>query len=167
MTTSRITRFGLLVVLVIAAAGCRQADGPLPVAEGDRPNQIGDLGRDLTSIARGEVQARADLADDLRVFLDVFPAAVPASAELARRTSEVVAGRAVTEQNVQRLAHQLWMAAAARELSERQVESLQNDMQALLVSIGATESSAQAVAAQIAEVQKAVTSRQRRWYEVF
>jgi hypothetical protein len=59
------------------------------------------------------------------------------------------------------------MAAAAREMSERQVESLQNDMQALLISIGATESSAQAVAAQIAEVQKAVTSRQRRWYEVF
>lgn len=165
--TSRATLSAVLLMALTMLSGCRQADGPLPVADGDRPNQIGDIARDLASIARGEVAAQTDLADDLRVFVDTIPAAVPVSAELARRTAEAVAGRTVTDQNLQRLAHQLWTVTAANELSERQITSMQGDTQALLVSMGIPDSNAQGVAAQVAEVQKVVNRRPRRWYEVF
>jgi hypothetical protein len=52
-------------------------------------------------------------------------------------------------------------------LSERQIETLQNDVQALLMSVGIAEENAQQVAAQVGDVQVAVTDRPRRWYELF
>ena len=58
----------------------------------------------------------------------------------------------------QRLAHNLWLSVAAREMSERQIETLQNDVQALLI-VGVAEEGAQQVAAQVGEVQSAVTLR--------
>lgn len=164
---SRPVVSAFILTISLGLTGCRQADGPLPVAAGDRPNQITDISRDLLSVSRGDAQAGTDLADDLRVFIDTVPAAVPPSNELARRTSAAVAGKPLTEQNAQRLAHQLWSVGASRELSDRQVESMQNDLQALLVSMGAAEANAQAVAAQAGELQKVVSIRQRRWYEVF
>ena len=165
--TSRVTLSAVLLLAMTMFSGCRQADGPLPVADGDRPNQIIDISRDLASVARGEAQARTDLADDLRVFIDMVPDGVPASTELARRTSEVVAGRTMTDQNFQRLAHQLWTVTSARDLSERQIEAMQKDTQALLVSLGVPESGAQNVVAQVAVVQKIINRRPRRWYELF
>ncbi len=156
-----------MLVLCVAVAGCRQADGPPPPTSDEVQNRIADLGRDLGSVARGDMQARQDLADDLRVFVDGKPEATAPLNELARRASEVVAGKMLTDQNAQRLAHHLWTTAAARELSERQVETLQNDVHALLVSMGVAEDDALNVAAQVAEVQTAVTDRQKRWYEFF
>lgn len=73
----------------------------------------------------------------------------------------------MTEQAAQRLTHNLWLSVAARDISERQVESLQNDTQSLLVSVGVAEVRAQEVATQVGEVQRAVTDRPRRWYELF
>lgn len=138
----------------------------MPVPEGETPNRLHDISRDLQSVAGGEMQARQDLADDLLVFGE--PADVGAALqELSKRTSDVVAGKNLSEQDAERLAHQLWVSAAARELSQRQVETLQNDMHGLLVSIGVTEDHAQQVAAQVGEVQRIVTERPRRWYEIF
>jgi hypothetical protein len=71
------------------------------------------------------------------------------------------------EQSAQRLAHSLWVSIAARELSERQVETLKSDMQLMLTSLGVAESNAQLVAAQVGDVQGAVGDRARRWYELF
>ena len=79
----------------------------------------------------------------------------------------VLAGVDLTEQAAQRLAHNLWLSVVARELSERQVETLQNDVQALLMEEGVAEESAQQVAAQVGDVQGTVTTRPRRWYELF
>jgi hypothetical protein len=61
----------------------------------------------------------------------------------------------------------LWLSVAARDISERQIESLQNDTQSLLASVGIPEERAQQVAVQVGEVQRAVTNRPRRWYEFF
>ena len=164
--TFRIFPSALILVVSLGAAGCRQADGPMPVPEGEVPNRLVDISRDLMSVSRGDTQARKDLADDLRVFVS-RKEAVPAADELARRTSAVVDGRTLDDQNAERLAHHLWTAAAAREMSQRQVESLQNDLHALLVSFGVPEDNAVNVASQAGEVQKLVTSRERRWYEFF
>jgi hypothetical protein len=164
--TSRVSLPVFMLVVSLAVAGCRQVDGPLPAAEGEVPNRIVDISRDLVNVSRGDEQARKDLADDLRVFVDKREA-VPASDELARRTSEVVAGRTLDDENAERLARHLWTATAGREMSERQVESLQNELHALLVSMGVPEDNALNVASQAGEVQRLVTSRERRWYEFF
>jgi type IV pilus biogenesis protein CpaD/CtpE len=164
--TLRVLPSALLVIVSLSIAGCRQADGPMPTPEGEVPNRLVDISRDLMSVSRGDAQARQDLAQDLRVFVSKTEA-VPATDELARRTSEVVAGKTLDDQNAERLAHHLWTAAAAREISQRQVESLQNELHALLVSMGVPEDNAVNVASQAGEVQRLVTSRERRWYEFY
>jgi hypothetical protein len=165
--TSRVLLPALILILSFGLASCRQADGSLPPAEGDVPNRLGDISRDLLSVARGDAQARQDLTDDLHVFLDSKDEAGPAVDELVRRTADVVAGKTLNDQNAQRLAHHLWTFTAARDLSGRQVESLQNDLHALLVEVGVPEDNAVNVASQAGEVQKLVTDRARRWYEFF
>ena len=48
------------------------ADGPMPdVKADDVPNQLGDLGRDLSGVVNGDPQARQDFVDDLMVFVKV------------------------------------------------------------------------------------------------
>lgn len=158
---------GACLAAALLVGGCRQGEGTMPRAEGDVPNRIGDLSRDLMTIAGGDVQARQDLADDLRVFLDRKPDAVPLVTDLSQRTGEVLAGKTLTDQNSQKLAQQLWVAVAGRQLSEKQVETLKNDYQATLVAVGVPQDRAQGVAAGIDAVQKAVGERQRRWYELF
>ena len=86
---------------------------------------------------------------------------------MTRRTATVVAGRTLTEPTAGRLAHSLWMTIWARQVSERQTEALQNDIQSILVSIGVVEEQARQVAAQAGEVQKIVSAHPRRWYELF
>ena len=161
----RPTIVAALIPLLLA--GCRQADGPMPQASGEVPNRLSDISRDLQSVARGDMQARQDLADDVSVFAADEKEPRQAVNELSRRTAEVVDGSRLTDQSAQRLAHQLWTAASARELSQRQVETLQGEMHGLLVEIGVPEERAENVAAQVAEVQRLVSRRSKRWYEVF
>ena len=139
----------------------------MPEANGEVPNRLSDITRDLQSVARGDMQARQDLADDVTVFVDAGKEPRQAVNELSRRTAEVVDGSRLSDQTAQRLAHQLWTAAAARELSQRQVQALQGDMHALLVEIGVPEERAENVATQVGEVQRLVTNRPKRWYQVF
>lgn len=139
----------------------------MPAATGEIPNRLHDISRDLQSIAGGEAQAREDLNEDVTVFVDAKADAHPALEALSKQTADVVAGKKLSDQDAARIAHNLWTSATAKEISQKQVEALQNDMQAVLVSIGVTEEHAQNVAAQVGEVQKLVTNRPRRWYEFF
>lgn len=158
--------YGLLSVAVLMLAGCRQPDGTIPTPDATVQEELGDVVRDLQYIAAArDPEAPKNLADDLRKY--ARPAAVPAVDELSRRTASAIAGSQMTEQAAQRLTHNLWLSVAARDISERQVESLQNDTQSLLVSVGVAEARAQEVATQVGEVQRAVTDRPRRWYELF
>ena len=157
----------LIAVVAVLAAGCRQADGPIPAPNATVQEELVDVGRDLDDIATGRDPAGSkNLADDLRKYAR-RSTAVPAVDELSRRAAGAVAGTKLSEQAAQRMAHTLWLSIAAREISERQIESLQNDTQSLLMSIGIAEENAQQVAAQVGEVQRAVTDRPRRWYELF
>jgi hypothetical protein len=164
--TSKIC-YGLIGVVVLGLSGCRQPDGPVPTPDATVQEELGDVARDLRDIATArDPQASQNLADDLRKYAQ-RPSAVPAVDELSRRTAGAVAGSQLTEQAAQRLTHNLWLSVAARDISERQIESLQNDTQSLLASVGIPEERAQQVAVQVGEVQRAVTSRPRRWYEFF
>jgi hypothetical protein len=161
-------RYVLLLVAGVGLAGCRQADGPLPAPNPTVQEELVDVAHDLENIAKArDPQAPKDLADDLRKYTSRRPSAEPVVDELSSRTAKVVAGSKLTEQLAQQLAHNLWLSIAARELSERQIETLQNDMQSLLMSFGVVDTEAQNVAAQVGVVQRAVTDRGRRWYELF
>ena len=160
--------FALLALMALTLAGCRQADGPVPTPDDSVLEDLGDVRKDLEYIATGyDPSASKDLAEDLRKYVDEMPPAAAAVDELSRRVADVVAQKKLPEQTGDQLALNLWLAIQARQISERQVESLQNDTQALLMTVGITEENAQQVAAQIGEVQRLVTARQRRWYELF
>jgi hypothetical protein len=157
----------LILTLPVFLGGCRQADGPLPTPSQTHQEELVDVARDLQNVASGrDLNGPVDLADDLRKYIE-RPAARPLVDELSARTVKALQGRELADQDAQRLAHNLWVSVYAKELSERQIETLQNDMQALLVSLGVGEESAQQVAAQVGEVQGSLTRRPRRWYEFF
>lgn len=164
--TSRV-RAALFVMLPLLVFGCRQSDGQMPTPSETAQGDLVDIGRDLIYIATGsDPAAPQDLSVDLRKYV-TRDEAIPVVEELARRTAGAVAAKKLPEQTSQQLAHTLWVAIAATEMSDRQVEGLQNDTQSILMSIGVADEQAQQVAAQVGEVQRAVTTRQRRWYEWF
>ena len=159
-------QYAIIIFSALALGACRQADGPMPTVNAEIQNELQDITHDLQNVARRDPSGPEDLAHDL----GKYPRAsdeVPAVNELSRRTGEVLVGKSFKEQTAQRLAHSLWTSIAARELSERQMEALQNDVQSQLVAIGVAEPQAQQVAAQVGEVQKAVGDHPRRWYEFF
>jgi hypothetical protein len=168
METLTMRRRSLCVIFLAAlmtAAACRQADGELPAREGEVPNRLADIRKDLLAIASGDRGAASDLGDDLSVFAE-SPGNAAARA-LAQRVADAVATSRLSEESAGQLADQLWIAVAGRQLSERQVQALQEDVRELLTSAGADEQHIDAAVRQIAEVQQSVTARSRRWYERF
>lgn len=157
--------------LCLAAAlwlgGCRQADGPSPDAGGEVPNRLEDISKDLGNIAAGHAGAGQDLADDLAVFVDAQqkPDAAPLITELARQIASALPKTTLAENRGLRLARQLWLTVASRELSEKQVETLQSDVRAALVGVGVPEPRARTIAAHAGTVHNQVSDRKRRWYE--
>ena len=161
------SRYVLIVITGLSLGACRQADGPIPVPDENIQEELVDVRRDLQNVATGrDPQAPEDLTEDLRKYTD-SPSAELVVDELSQRTVAVLAGVDLSEQGAQRLAHNLWLSVAALELSGRQVETLQNDVQSLLMTEGVAEENAQQVAAQVGDVQGAVSARPRRWYELF
>jgi|SoiMethySBSTD1v2_1073268.scaffolds.fasta_scaffold63348_5 hypothetical protein len=155
------------LTLTVLVGGCRQADGPVPTPNQTYQEELVDVARDLQNVATGrDPNGPSDLADDLRKYTEK-PAARALVDELSARTAKAISGRELAEQDAQRLAHNLWVSVYAKDLSERQIETLQTDMQAHLVSLGVGEDIAQQVATQVGEVQSSVTLRPRRWYELF
>ena len=67
--------------------------------------------------------------------------------------------------NVGPLRRLVWTTVAARQLSERQVDGLKDDMRGFLSSLGVAQNDANLAAGRVGDVQKAVTLRTRRWYE--
>ena len=160
-------RFAIVVLVSLAFGGCRQADGPMPEPDADVQAELVDVAKDLQNVAGArDPEALRDLTSDLGKYAR-RPTEVPAVDELSRLTATAVSGVDLSERSAQRLAQSLWVSVAARELSERQVENLRNDIQLLLTSIGVSEANAQQVGAQVAQVQGTVNSRPRRWYELF
>ncbi|MEQ1573140.1 MAG: hypothetical protein ABL993_02730 [Vicinamibacterales bacterium] len=158
----------LLLALAVSISGCRQADGELPTPQGEVPGRLVDLTRDLMAVARGETQATQDFADDLRVFAR-NPEAEKTVTRFGLQIGDAVAGAGtkLTEQSAQQLAHTSWTVVGATELSDRQVETLRTDVQAQLTALGIPEDRSAALAGQVPEVQKAISTRARRWYEMF
>jgi outer membrane murein-binding lipoprotein Lpp len=161
-----VARYGFVLLAVLTLAGCRQADGPIPVPAENVQGELEDIATDLRNVAAERDQAPAELNDDLRKYVR-RPQTGPEVDELARVVAEALAGTTVSEQDAQRLAHDFWLSMVAREFSESQVEELQNNVQAILMSVGVSEELANQAAVQVGEVQRAESDRPRRWYELF
>jgi hypothetical protein len=164
-------RFRSVLAVFLAAtllsAGCRQPDGALPAETADDSNRLSDVTRDLLSIAGGDAKAPGEFADDLKVWGTRSDEAWPPGDELAKRLAASLQGKNLTEQSAGQLARQLWIAAAGRELSPRQVERLQEDVKGLLVSVGSSDTAAKDVADQVGEMQGVVSTKRRWWFQMF
>ena len=113
-----------------------------------------------------DAEGPKDLADDIGHYAEGTSGGQAAAAELSRRLGQALTGKTFTLAQALPLAHSCWASVASRQLSEKQVENLQNDMTSQLMSLGVQEQQAQNVAAQVGVVQQAVTARHRRWYEL-
>ena len=154
----------LLLASVVVLGGCRQGDGVLPAKTDDVPNRLADLTRDLESVTAGDPQAVQDLTDDLLVFTQ-GPEGVTATRALSTTVSGMLVKRSLNEDALTRIVTLLWTAVAARDLSERQVDAVKDDLRAVLISVGVSQQDANLAAGWVGNVQKALTLRPRRWYE--
>ena len=153
----------LVLVTALSAGGCKQGDGPLPAKANDVPNRLGDLQRDLAAVVGGEQPAIQDLTDDLLVFTE--PEGQTATKALAMTVCSMLVKRPVNDETQSKIVNLLWTSVAARELSERQVDALKDDMRNTLLAVGVTQPDANLAAGRVGDVQNAVTLRTRRWYE--
>ena len=159
-------RGALLLMCSLVLVGCRQADGPMPETNSEVTNRLGDLGRDLQNVAAGDPAALGELSEDLGVFAESGEA-LDAAAELSHLVAEAIGDVELPGERAAQLANSLWVVMAGRELSEAQREAVREELRLDLVAVGASEDEAATVAAQVSDTQQAVSTRPRRWYEVF
>ena len=156
--------YALVLVASVSAGGCKQGDGSLPAKTADVPNRLSDLKRDLETVVAGDQTAIQDLADDLGVFTEE-PEGHLAIRVLSNTVGSMLVKRAVNDEAMTRIVTVMWTAAAAHDLSERQVDALKDEMRNVLTSVGVTQPDANLAAGRVGDVQKAVTLRTRHWYE--
>ena len=153
-------------VAALTTAACRQPDGPLPTESVEDPNRLTDVARDLLNIASGDANAPREFADDVKVWGTKSNDSWDPGDVLAQDLAAALKGTMLTEKSAAELARHIWIAAAGRELSSRQVDRLQDEVRDLLVSIGSTESAAGDVADQIENMQDAVTTKRTWWFQL-
>jgi len=156
----------VVILIAVLTGACRQPDGAMPMPDEDVSNSIGDLGRDMQAIARGETTAKKDFADDLWGLADEDTAQQPAVLQFAERFADALASASLTEQSAQQLAHTSWLLVGATELSERQIREMQGELRSQLTSTGIPQDRVDAIVAEVPTLQRAVTTRPRRWYEI-
>ena len=156
--------FALVLMAAVAAGACKQGDGPMPDKAGDVPNRLGDLKRDLAAVVGGDQSAVKDLTDDLLVFVDEPEGQTMATA-MATTVCSMLVKRDVNDETQTKIVSLMWTAVSARELSERQVDALKDDVRSTLQAVGVSQPDANLAAGRVGEVQKAVTLRARHWYE--
>jgi hypothetical protein len=166
---SSVTRqiaYSFVFAAALHFAACRQADGPMPETTPETANELGDISRDLQNLATGKPDGPQDLADDISHYAQDDKDGESAAAELARRLGQALTGKSFKLAQAMPVAHSCWVSVAGRQLSEKQVDNLKNEMKQALMALGVDEQQAQSVADQVGLVQQAVTARHRRWYEL-
>ena len=160
----RVLLFTLLLITAVVSGACKQGDGPMPAKSGDVPNRLNDLKRDLEAVVSGDQQAVQDLTDDLMVFIDE-PEGQAMTKAMSTAICSMLVNRPVNDEMQTKIVNLMWTGVAARELSERQVDALKDDVRNTLLAVGVTQPDANLAADRVGQVQNAVTLRTRRWYE--
>lgn len=138
----------------------------MPPATGTVPNELGDISRDLQNLVSGNSDGPKDLSDDISHYAQGTDGGEVAARELSRRLGQALTGKSFKLAQAMPVAHTCWVTVAARQLSEKQIDTLKGDMKSQLMSLGVNDQQAQSVADQVGVVQQAVTGRHRRWYEL-
>jgi predicted NBD/HSP70 family sugar kinase len=155
------------IAVTLLSASCRQPDGATPTLDAQSSNRIYDLSRDLGAIAGGDATAQRDLVDDLSVLAEEDDAQAQAVVRaFAERLAAAVGSARLTDQSAQQLAQTSWTVVGVTDLSDRQVRALQGELRMQLASAGIPQDVVDTVVADVPTVQRAVTTRPRRWYEV-
>jgi hypothetical protein len=155
-----------MAVLMLGLYGCRQSDGPMPTPTADQRNEIRDIAKDMINLTSKDQSAAADLANDVGKYIDEDEGAQHV-ASFTRDLAAVLSTARLDDQSAERLAHSIWIGLTATELSERQVQTVENDIERTLTSAGVASDKANAVAQQIGRIQEAITDNPKRWYQVF
>ncbi len=150
-------------VLAATLAGCRQPDGPMPAPQGEQPNRIEDITRDLQNVARKDANAPAELLDDL-MHVDAVQQPRPQLKAVSDSLAAALGGTALQESDAHAIANILFVAAAGRELSEAQTEKVGTDMHDALVKAGASDPAAQRASEATAALALDVSQNEKRWY---
>jgi hypothetical protein len=167
MKASVLTSIGACALAGVLLAGCgAQPDGPAPKAEGEVPNRLSDITKDIESVAGGDRGAPKDLSDDLGAFASTVKAQEVIT-QFTTKTSQGLVGKKLSEANAQKIANEMWLTVAAVDYSRNQVKKLQEEMKSTLISVGVADKQAEDATDEIPNVQKLVTNRPRRWYEFF
>jgi hypothetical protein len=160
----RYRRAMAAAVLLMAIAGCRQPEGPMPVPNGDQPDRIHDISRDLQNLAGKDANAPAELLDDL-TNLDPLPRPAARLKELATALGDSVGGTMLPDAEAEKIANLLFVAICNRDLSLRQIAEVGQDLRTVLVTIGAKAEAADRTAAAATTLANEVTRNKKRWYQ--
>ena len=153
-----------LVVVLLLAAACRQADGPVPQPKGDEPNEVYELSRDILNVAGGDPQALREMSDDLGTQ-GPLETGQPGAGALAKSLQTALVSRRLSDEQARRLAGDLYIVFTADKLSVSQVDALQERVGGLLREVGAPESAIPPVRNDIKSVQALVNTSGRHWWE--
>jgi hypothetical protein len=138
----------------------------MPTPTADQRNEIRDIAQDMINVTNKDQSGAADLANDVGKYIDEGEAAEHV-ASFTRELAGVLSTARLDDQSAERLAHSIWVGLTATELSERQVETVENDVERSLTSAGVASDRANAVAQHIGRIQETITDNPRRWYQVF
>jgi hypothetical protein len=158
-------RFVLVLIMAAALSAC-QSEGPIPQEQGEVPDRLDDMTRDLLSVAAQVPQARQEFVEDLQAFADNGVGA-HAAATFGGKLADAVTGAKLTETSARQLARTSWIAVSATELNARQVASTREQLKTQLASVGVPPERSEAAAAEVTTLQKVIGTRPRRWYELF
>jgi hypothetical protein len=165
MVVSQAT-MAIVVLALVTAAGCRQADGQMPVPVGEQQNKVQDLGRDLQNIADRQPDAEKDFLEDV-LALDAKPRPEPVVRELTSSLSSALAGKALEESKAQGIANAIFIIAVGHEASQRQIKLNGGALRESLLSAGVDTAAADKVMAAADNLSNTVTENRKRWYHVF
>lgn len=154
----------LALVVLSAAPGCRQPDGTVPTPQGEQANKTEDISRDLLAVARQEKTAVEDLRSDLENLTGDGPPDYLIE-DLSTGLQAALGGTRLADESAKKLAQQMYVTICARELSERQIEVLRKDVAGTLAAAGVAADKAEPVAAAVGDIQRAMTTNRRRWWQ--
>jgi hypothetical protein len=165
MRTNRVVPV-IVAVVLLGISGCRQPDGSMPKPDEEQVDRIQDLSRDLQNLASGNADAPKELGDDLTI-ISRMPVPEARVQELVQALQASLRGKALPDEAAKRLAENLFVVMSARQLSDRQIQSLQMDITNQVKALGADEAAATQVATVAGSLQAEVRTRRRRWYQWF
>jgi len=155
----------MVLAAVLLSPACRQPDGPVPTPSEEDSREIVDVSKDLLAVAGGDAQAIEDLSYDIG-HLGHTETGVPLAPELGKRLARAISGRKLTDEQARALAHQMYLTFGATELSGRQVDKIEDDVRMQLTQLGVPEDAIDPIVRQIDAVQDAVSTVQKRWWQV-